>query len=118
MRILTAAFMTAALLVPSLARAAETLACSELPQAQAFVEKLHPGPNTRAAQHHLDAAKNATSDQQCVAELRQVDVYARRSAAIDRRMAGGRHRLRCADAMHQNRPGGSDYHGPPVAGCR
>jgi predicted small secreted protein len=23
----------------------------------------------------------------------------------------------CADALHQNRPGGSDYHGPPVAGC-
>jgi hypothetical protein len=24
----------------------------------------------------------------------------------------------CADPLHQNRPGGSDYHGPPVAGCR
>jgi predicted small secreted protein len=23
----------------------------------------------------------------------------------------------CADAMHQDRPGGTDYHGPPVAGC-
>jgi hypothetical protein len=23
----------------------------------------------------------------------------------------------CADALHQDRPGGTDYHGPPVAGC-
>ena len=23
----------------------------------------------------------------------------------------------CADFLHQNLPGGSDYHGPPVAGC-
>jgi hypothetical protein len=23
----------------------------------------------------------------------------------------------CADPLHQNRPGGSDYRGPPVAGC-
>jgi hypothetical protein len=23
----------------------------------------------------------------------------------------------CADAMHQDRPGGSDYYGPPVPGC-
>jgi acyl-coenzyme A synthetase/AMP-(fatty) acid ligase len=23
----------------------------------------------------------------------------------------------CADALHQARPGGSDYYGPPVAGC-
>ena len=23
----------------------------------------------------------------------------------------------CADLMHQDRPGGSDYHGPPVPGC-
>ncbi len=23
----------------------------------------------------------------------------------------------CADALHQNLPGGSDYTGPPVAGC-
>ncbi len=23
----------------------------------------------------------------------------------------------CADAMHENLPGGTDYHGPPVAGC-
>jgi len=25
--------------------------------------------------------------------------------------------VQCADALHQNRPGGSDYSGPPVAGC-
>jgi hypothetical protein len=26
--------------------------------------------------------------------------------------------VRCADPLHQNRPGGSDYKGPPVPGCR
>jgi len=25
--------------------------------------------------------------------------------------------VQCADFFHQDRPGGSDYHGPPVAGC-
>jgi len=25
--------------------------------------------------------------------------------------------VQCADALHQGRPGGSDYHGPPVVGC-
>jgi hypothetical protein len=25
--------------------------------------------------------------------------------------------VQCADALHQNRPGGSDYDGPPVPGC-
>ncbi|HKT17543.1 MAG TPA: hypothetical protein VJR47_05845 [Stellaceae bacterium] len=26
--------------------------------------------------------------------------------------------IKCADPLHQDRPGGSDYHGPPVPGCR
>jgi hypothetical protein len=25
--------------------------------------------------------------------------------------------IQCADAFHQNRPGGSDYNGPPVPMC-
>lgn len=25
--------------------------------------------------------------------------------------------VRCADPLHQGLPGGTDYHGPPVAGC-
>jgi len=25
--------------------------------------------------------------------------------------------IECADWMHQGRPGGTDYHGPPVPGC-
>ena len=25
--------------------------------------------------------------------------------------------VQCADVLHQDRPGGSDYHGPPVPGC-
>jgi len=26
--------------------------------------------------------------------------------------------IKCADPLHQDRPGGSDYHGPPVPGCK
>jgi len=32
--------------------------------------------------------------------------------------AAPRRAVQCADFLHQSRPGGSDYHGPPVAGCR
>ena len=108
-----------ALFAPGLAAAA--IPCSDLPKAQSFVDGLKPGPNTRAAQSHLDAAKTAASPEQCSAELQKVDYYARRSAAADRRAA--RHRVAyhrhvlCADALHQDRPGGSDYHGRPVPGC-
>lgn len=108
-----------AFLAPGMAAAA--IPCSDLPQAEQFMTKLRPGPNTRAAQRHLEAAKRATSEKQCSAELQQVDKYARRSLAADKRAAAhGKHPARaaqCADALHQNRPGGSDYHGPPVAGC-
>ncbi|HXQ51913.1 MAG TPA: hypothetical protein VN802_12515 [Stellaceae bacterium] len=97
------------------------ITCAQIPDAQRFVDGLRPGPNTREAQRHLDAAKSATSDRQCVAELRQVNVYARRSSAADKRLAAGeRHphrRILCADPLHQNRPGGTDYKGPPVTGC-
>jgi hypothetical protein len=102
--------------------------CAQIPAAQHFLDGLRPGPNTSRAQQHLDAAKSAqaaNNDQQCVAELRQVDHYARRSAAADRHATKAsahtvhrtRHRVLCADPLHQDRPGGSDYHGPPVAGC-
>ena len=102
--------------------AAAAIPCSDLPTAETFVSKLRPGPNTNAAQKHLDAAKQATTEKQCSAELAQVDKYARRSLAADKRAAAhgkssGR-KVQCADAMHQNRPGGTDYHGPPVAGCK
>jgi hypothetical protein len=111
-------------LAPALAQAA-LLPCSDIPDAQRFVDGLKPGPNTRAAQKHLDAAKRATSAGQCDKELRQVDTYARRSAAADKRAAPHAaaatrkpaRRVACADLMHQDRPGGTDYHGPPVAGC-
>jgi hypothetical protein len=100
--------------------ASAAISCADIPKAQDFVATLRPGPNTSAAQRHLDAAKRAASPQQCVAELRQVDTYARRSAAADKRMASrpsSRHVVQCADALHQNRPGGTDYHGPYVPGC-
>ena len=142
MKLLFAALAAGALLTSASANAQNApISCSELPQAAAFVGTLKPGPNTRAAERHLEAAKNASSDQRCVAELRLVDHYARRSAAADRSQAEQvrqlspeqtgaanpepqpagpaphpRHVL-CADPLHQDRPGGSDYHGPPVAGC-
>ncbi len=76
--------LAALMLWPGLAAAA-AIPCSEIPKAQHFVAGLRPGPNTRAAQRHLDAAKRAKSPRQCSAELRKVDYYARRSAAADRR---------------------------------
>lgn len=122
---IVAAFMLAS---PALAQAATQISCSQIPDAQHFVDGLKPGPNTRAAQQHLDAAKSASqagNDKQCVAELSRVNYYARRSAAADKRMASEdhhphhyRHHVLCADATHQDRPGGSDYHGPAVPGCK
>jgi hypothetical protein len=104
---------------------AEPIPCSDIPDAQRFVDKLKPGPNTTLAQRHLEAAKHAKTAAQCDKELRQVDKYARRSAAADEKVThkpdkpepkrSGR--PQCADFLHQDRPGGSDYRGPPVAGC-
>ena len=125
---IAAAFLLAA---PTLVHAqgqtrAPRITCSQIPEAQRFVEALKPGPNTRAAQQHLDAAKqaaNAGNDQQCVSELTRVNDYATRSANADKRAATTHHAstrhhgVVCADAMHQNRPGGTDYNGPPVPGC-
>ena len=115
------AILAAVAMLASPALAADRFACSQIPKAQSFIDGLKPGPNTSAAQRHLDAAKTAASDRQCVTELKRVDYYARRSAAADRR-TGSAHRrartVRCADTLHQDRPGGSDYRGPPVAGCR
>ncbi|MDE2227753.1 MAG: hypothetical protein KGL11_01765 [Alphaproteobacteria bacterium] len=92
------------------------VSCAQLPQAEEFVNtKLKPGPNTDAAKQHLAAAKQATSDAQCVAELRKVDYYSKRSMAADRHTAA---HVRCADVFHPTLPGGTDYHGPPVPGCR
>lgn len=97
------------------AQAQSQISCAQLPKAADFVNtKLKPGPNTDAAKQHLAAAQSATSDQQCTAELRQVDYYAKRSLAADQHAA--RH-VRCGDVLHPTLPGGADYHGPPVPGC-
>jgi len=122
--------------------AADQIECSQIPHAQSFIDGLKPGPNTKAAQAHLDAAKNAKSDKECVAELGKVNYYAKRSAAADARAAKGAAApaapnaappkkskvktakakavgaVQCADTLHQDRPGGSDYKGKPVAGCK
>lgn len=81
MRILVLAAI--AVLAPA-AAAADPIPCSDIPMAQDFLNKLKPGPNTRAAQHHLDLARQARSATQCSAELAEVDKYARRSAAADK----------------------------------
>jgi len=102
------------------------MTCADVPAAQAFVDKLQPGPNTRAAQSHLNAARAAGSESRCVAELQQVNKYAERSAAADKRMSSGTartaarrpvRRVQCADTLNQNRPNGTDYHGPRVPYC-
>jgi hypothetical protein len=113
MRAIAAMIVTLSLSAPAMA--ASGISCSQIPEAQAFVDKLNPGPNTERAQRHLDAAKRATSESGCVAELRQTNTYAKRSAAADRRSASRGER--CADTLHQNRPGGSDYRGPPDTAC-
>jgi hypothetical protein len=69
---------------PTVASAA--IPCSDIPKAQGFVDRLRPGPNTREAQRHLQAAKHARSPRRCSIELARVDHYARRSAAADRRL--------------------------------
>lgn len=104
--------------------AAPRITCAQIPEAQRFLQGLKPGPNTSAAQQHLDAAKRAAdagNNRQCVSELARVNDYATRSANADKRAAehrpAARRRVLCADPMHQNRPGGTDYHGPAVAGC-
>ncbi len=115
----TITMMTAAffLFAPSLANAA-AITCSQIPDAQSYVDKLQPGPNTQRAQQHIDAAKQATSERACVAQLRQANIYAKRSAAADRRMASRGHApVRCADALHEDRPGGTDYHGSSPTSC-
>jgi hypothetical protein len=139
-------FLVAAVLLATPALAAANIQCSQIPDAQAFIDKLKPGPNTKAAQAHLDAAKAAKSDQDCVTELGKVNYYAKRSAAADARANGKAAPaakpaaatkavapnatqsnvakakpaavVQCADPLHQDRPGGSDYRGPPVPGCK
>ncbi|HYL49890.1 MAG TPA: hypothetical protein VET84_11025 [Stellaceae bacterium] len=96
MRSMFAALAAGIILAPVLAQAQgqattqaqSQISCAQLPKAAEFVNaKLKPGPNTDAAKRHIEAAQHATSDQQCVAELRKVDYYAKRSMAADRREA-------------------------------
>jgi hypothetical protein len=67
---------------------AKPITCDELPKAEAFVNsKLKPGPNTEKAKQHLALAKSAKSNAQCTAQLKQVDYYAKRSLAADKKTA-------------------------------
>ena len=84
MRFLRLAVLASVLLAPGIAVAA--ISCADLPKAERYVrENLRPGPNTRLAERHLEAARRARSPRQCSAELQKVDYYAKRSAAADRR---------------------------------
>jgi len=147
----------ALLLTAPRALAAGEITCSQLPQAEKFVEGLKPGPNTSAAQRHIALAKSAKDENQCVTELGKVNYYAKRSLTADQRAASKENAAaappaeataaaaptvtsapasaspalppssaprprpaaaQCADFFHQDRPGGSDYKGPPVPGCK
>lgn len=131
--------IAATILFAAPAMAASQIECSQIPHAQSFINGLKPGPNTKAAQRHLDMAKKAKSDKECVAELGKVNYYAKRSAAADKHAASAVSKpgqtkkpvtksktvkskraspVACADTLHQNRPGGSDYKGPPVPSCK
>jgi hypothetical protein len=73
-----------ALLAPWSAHAAG-FPCADLPKAEKFVhERLHPGPNTREAEKHLERARHARSDRECSDELAAVDAFARKSMAADK----------------------------------
>jgi hypothetical protein len=87
----------AALLLATGAAAMPPIPCSDIPLAQRYLDGLKPGPNTRAAQQHLDAAKRAHSEAECDKELRQVDLYARRSSAADKKAAPKRQTGAAAD---------------------
>ena len=77
--------MAALFFVPGIANAAIT--CADLPQAEAYVrDHLRPGPNTRQAQRHLEAAKHARSPQECRTELGRVNYFTKRSLAADARV--------------------------------
>ena len=84
MRFLKLAILASVLLAPTFAGAA--IPCSDLPKAEAYMrDHLRPGPNTRLARRHLEAARHARSARRCSAELERADYYAKRSLAADRR---------------------------------
>lgn len=86
-KLFAAAIAAAALCAPAAALAA--IPCSDLPKAERFVHtRLRPGPNTRAAERYLAAARHARTARQCSDDLARVDYYAKRSAAADRRAEG------------------------------
>jgi hypothetical protein len=64
--------------------AAGQITCSQLPHAEAFMHKLKAGPNTNEARRHLDMAKAAKSDQECVNELGAANYYAKKSMSADK----------------------------------
>jgi hypothetical protein len=86
-KIYPAAIVGAVLLAASPALAASQITCSQIPKAEAFLHKLKPGPNTRAAWKHLELAKHAKSDHACVTQLGEVNYYAKKSMRADKAVA-------------------------------
>src|SRR6185437_4957798 len=78
-KIYPAAIVGAVLLAASPALAASQITCSQIPKAEAFLHKLKPGPNTRAAWKHLELAKHAKSEHACVTQLGEVNYFAKKS---------------------------------------
>jgi hypothetical protein len=84
MKLILPTILAVSLLAPA-AFAAPQISCSDIPRAQAFLHRLHPGPNTKAAWQHLNDAKRARSNHDCVEQLGAVNYFAKRSLAADRR---------------------------------
>jgi len=79
-------FVASAVVVTAMPASAGTCR-SEINEASRCLDRLQSGPNTRAAQRHLSAARHSQSTRECVAELRRVDYYAKRSTAADHGIA-------------------------------
>jgi peptidoglycan hydrolase-like protein with peptidoglycan-binding domain len=83
------------------------------------------GPATRKAIQSFQYSQGMPSTGQLTDEVLDklgvdhagVQLGAAAAPAAARTRAAPRRAVQCADFLHQDRPGGSDYHGPPVRGC-
>ncbi|MGH6980817.1 MAG: hypothetical protein ACREFC_06385 [Stellaceae bacterium] len=88
-----------ALFAASPAMATSQITCAQIPRAEAFLDKLKPGPNTRAAWKHLELAQHAKSDHACVTQLGEVNYFAKKSMRADKVAARHASRIKPASAQ-------------------